>query len=259
MSETGSASDIVGKKIFFLYPTVVVQNRIIAELIQQEYEIYIAKDKDTLKRVLRKYPDSIVFVDINEKIPESEWDIWITGIMEASDTKTVSLGIITINDDDKFKQKYALALKVPCGYTVVSHDLKKTIATVTSVLQEVNAKGRRKYIRAIIENGEANATINLSYNGNYINGQIKDISVVGISCTLEGNPDIPKNTLFKNIQMKLQSSILKIEGIVFGSRTEGEENIYVVLFTQRIDPDIRTKIRKYIQQNLQNRMDAELR
>jgi len=37
------------------------------------------------------------------------------------------------------------------------------------------------------------------------------------------------------------------------------EKIYVVLFTQRIDPEVRIKIRKYIQRNLQNKMDFELR
>jgi hypothetical protein len=258
MSEQVGNSDVIGKKIFFLYPTVVVQNRIIAELIQHEYEIYIAKNKDKLKKVMRTFPDAIVLVDINEQMPEAEWDIWITGIMEAPDTKDIAIGIVTTNDDDKLKQKYANALKIPCGYTVLSHDLEKSILNITNVLQAANAKGRRKYIRAIIERGEGNATVNLSYNGNFINGQIRDISVVGISCTLDGNPDINKNTLFKDIQIRLQTSLLKVEGIVFGSRTEGNETIYVILFTQRIDPDVRTKVRKYIQQNLQHKMDFHL-
>jgi hypothetical protein len=258
MSETGNASDIVGKKIFFLYPTVVVQNRVIAELIQQEYEIYIAKDKDTLKRVLRKYPDSIVFVDINEKMPESEWDVWITGIMEASDTKTVSIGIVTSNEDEAMQRKYLQAIKLPGSYTVLRSDLEKTITRITTILHTMDAKGRRKYIRATTDN-ESNTTINLPWSGSFVKGQIKDISVVGVSCTLESNPEIPKNTLFKDIQIKLQSTLLKVEGIVFGSRMEGDVKIYVILFTQRIDPDSRTKIRKYIQQNLQNKMDTELR
>ena len=68
-----------------------------------------------------------------------------------------------------------------------------------------------------------------------------------------------KNTLFQNIQIKLQSMLLKVEGIVFGARMDGPSKIYVILFTKRIDPEIRTKIRKYIQQNLQTKMDAELK
>ena len=258
MGNVGTASDILGKKIFFLHPTAVVQNRVIAELAQQEFEVYTAKDKDTLRRVLKKYPDSIVFVDINEFMSEKEWDAWITTVMNAQETKGVSIGIVTAADDEQIKRKYLLTTKVPCGYTVLKADLDKTILHIFEVLKTVDAKGRRKYIRATTGE-EANASLNLPLEGSFVNGQIKDISVVGISCTLEGNPEITKNSLFKDIQIRLQGNLLKVEGIVIGSRMDGKQKIYVVLFTQRIDPEVRTRIRKYIQQNLQGKMDAELR
>jgi len=258
MNETGQNSEIIGKKVFFLCPTAVVQNRVVGELVQYEYEIYIAKDKDKLKKVLTKNKDSIVFIDINEHMPENQWDIWITGLMEAPDTKEVSVGILSSNDDEQIQRKYVMALKLACGYTVLSHNLDKTITNLVSILQAAGAKGRRKYIRAIIERGETSATINLSLNGSFINGLIKDISVVGVSCTLDDNPEISKNALFKDIQIRLQTQLLKVEGIVFGSRMEANEKIYVILFTQRINPDVRTKIRKYIQQSLQSKMNPQL-
>jgi hypothetical protein len=258
MANSSSPSDIVGKKIFFLYPTAVVQNRIIAELVQQEYEIYIAKDHNIMRRVLKKYSDSIVFVDINEHMAEKEWDAWIAAVMQAPETKNVSIGIVTANDDELIKRKYLLAAKVPCGYTILKSDLDKAIIHIMEVLQAVDAKGRRKYIRATTEH-ETNTTINLPLNGMFINGVIKDISVVGISCSFDDDPELVKNTLFKDIQVKLQSNILKVEGIVFGSRMDGTEKIYVILFTQRIDPEVRTRIRKYIQINLQAKMDAEMK
>ena len=251
-------SNIIGKKIFFLFPTAVVQNRIIDELVQQEYEIYVARDKDTLRRVLRKYPDSIVFVDVNEKMPERDWEAWIRGVMESPDTKDVSIGIITTNDDEKIKNKYLQSLKVKCGYTVLKFELDKAIKQIFEVLNTAEAKGRRKFIRANTSQ-EMNATLNLPLHGLFVKGQIKDISVVGISCTLDNNPDISKNALFKDIQLKLQSSLLKVEGIVFGSRMDGKDKIYVMLFTQRVDHDVRAKIRKFIQNNLQSKMDLELK
>jgi len=258
MSNSDNSTDLIGKKVFFLYPTMSVQNRIVTELVQQEYEVYIAKDKDKLKKALAKFPDSIVLIDIDEHMSESEWDIWVTGLMEAPDTKHVSVGIVTANDDEKLMHKFLLALKVPCGYTVVGHDAQKTITQIMAALESVNAKGRRKYIRAIMEKGESSATINLPVNGNFVNGIIKDISVVGLSCTLDGDPEISKNALFKNIQIRLQTSLLKVEGILFGSRVEGTNTIYVILFTQRIDPDVRAKIRTYIQHTLQQKIDQYL-
>jgi hypothetical protein len=141
---------------------------------------------------------------------------------------------------------------------VLKFDLDKAIMHIIEILQKLDAKGRRKFIRATTT-ADVNATLNLPINGRFVKGQIRDISVVGISCTLEGNPEIAKNTLFKDIQVKLQTSLLKVEGIVIGSRVDEKEKVYVLLFTQRIDPDVRTKIRKYIQHNLQTKMDIELR
>jgi len=258
MSAPDNNSDLVGKKVFFLYPTISVQNRIVTELIQQEYEVYVAKNKEKLKRVLSKYPDSIVFIDINEQMSEGEWDIWVTGVMDAPDMKDVSIGVITSNDDEQIIRKFLLALKVACGYTVLGHDTEKAMTQIMVALQNVNAKGRRKYIRAIMEKGETSTTINLPVNGNFVNGIIRDISVVGVSCTIEGNPEIPKNTLFKNIQIRLQTNLLKVEGILFGTRMDGTDTIYVILFTQRVDPDIRMKIRTYIQHTLQQKLNTDL-
>ena len=255
MSNSASISDIQGKKVFFLHPTVVVQNKIISELVQQEFEVYITKDKDSLKRVLKKYPDSVVFIDINEHMTEKEWETWITAAKNAPETKGITFGIVTALDDEPIKRKFLLTVKVP--YTVIKFDLDKAIAHIFQVLQTADAKGRRKFIRATTDK-EVNTTVNMPLHGMFVNGQIKDISVVGVSCSLEGNPEISKNTLIKDIQVKLQTTILKVEGIVFGSRMDGNEKIYVILFTQRIDPDVRTKIRKYIQHNLQVKMDKEL-
>jgi len=258
MKETFSDTGIVGKKIFFLHPTVVVQNRVIGELIQQEFEVYVSKNKDSLKKVLRNYPNSIVFIDINEQMPEKDWELWIRGVMDASDTKSTSIGIITANENEQLKEKYTSTIKIPGGYITLKFDLDKAISRIVTILQAMNAKGRRKYIRANTEK-ETNTTINMPWGGEFIKGNIKDISVVGISCTLETNPEIGKNTLVKDVQIKLQTTLIKVEGIVIGSRTEGMETIYVILFTQRIDPEVRTKIRKYIQFNLQSKMEFELR
>ena len=249
-------SEIQGRKIFFLYPATVIQNRVIEELTQQELEVYIVKDHIAIKKALHKYPNSIVFADINEKMNEAEWETWIRGIMRAQ--PDVLIGIVTSNRDENLMRKYINSVKIHCGYTMLRSDLNKTIVQIFEALKTVNAKGRRKYIRACIER-ETTATINLMQGNSFINGVIRDISVVGISCTFEQDPGLTKNALFKDIQIKLQSMLLKVEAIIFGSRTDYGAKTYVMLFTQRIDPEVRTKIRKYIQHNLQSKMDLELK
>ena len=251
--------DILGKKIFFLYPSAVVQNRVTEEFIQQEFEVYVAKDHQKLLRLLKKYPDSIVFVNINDGMNENEWEAWIKKVLTDEETARVGIGIISNNDDEAQKQKYLTQIKIPCGYTVVKTDLNHAIKQLFDILKAADAKGRRKYIRAIIADGEPNTTVNFPNNGIFMNGAIKDISVVGFSCVFDDDPELEKNTLFKDIQIRLQSTILKAEGIIFGSRMDRNMKIYVILFTQRVDPEARAKIRRYIQANLQAKLDMELK
>jgi hypothetical protein len=149
-------------------------------------------------------------------------------------------------------------VKIQCGYTVVKSDLSLAIKQLLDILKAADAKGRRKYIRATTET-ETNTTVNFPINGTFVNGVIKDISVVGFSCAFDADPELTKNALFQDIQIKLQTMLIKAEGIVFGSRMDGDNKTYVVLFTQRIDPEVRTRIRKYIQSNLQGKMDSQFK
>ena len=245
-----------GRKIFFLYPPAIIQNQVISQLAQEEFEVYVVKDEVKLRRVLQRFPDSVVFVGINERLKENAWEEWIRGVM--TELSGVDIGIIASGADENIRKKYLEQIKVRCGYTVVKADINNVISQLIGTLNKVDAKGRRKYIRALISN-EANTNVNLPMNGTFISGAIKDISVVGFSCSFREDPDLTKNVLFKDIQIRLQSQILKAEGIVFGSRMEGEDKNYVILFTNRIDSDVRTKIRKYIQSNLQSKMDTEFK
>ena len=88
MSENADSISL-GKKVFFLHSSAVVQNRVIAELAQEEFEVYTVKDAAKLKQVLKKYPDSIVLACINEGMKEDAWEKWILEIMEDRDRKSV--------------------------------------------------------------------------------------------------------------------------------------------------------------------------
>jgi len=251
-----AVSELQGKKIFFFHPSAVVKNQIMEELAQQEYEVYAVKDSTQIRKAIKNYPDSIIFIDINEQMPEPTWEKWV--IQVKTDYPEVSIGVISSNKDEKLISKYVNQIKIDCGFTVIKSDLNKSIVQVLEALKAADAKGRRKYIRINTEK-ETTATVNLFTHGDFINGAIKDISVVGISCAFANDPNLEKNTLFKGIQIKLQTTILKVEAIVFGSRMDGNSKNYVLLFTQRIDPEVKTKIRRYIQQNLQNKMNSELK
>jgi hypothetical protein len=253
---TESNQDILGKKIFFLFPSGLVKNEVIPELIQLEYEVYISTDEKKLKMALKKYPGSIVFANIDDGLSEADWDTWIQSVMRVGEWNT-SIGILSSNGEEKRQKKYISALRVQAGFIPVKSDIKKILQQITDTLKKLEAKGRRKYIR-VTSAQEPLTTVNIPHDGDFITGQINDISVVGLSCVFSEDPDLGKGTQIKDIQIKLQGVLLKTDGIIFGSREDDSGKVYVVLFSTKINPDAKTKSRKYMQTNLQTKMNAEL-
>jgi hypothetical protein len=254
----GNNAEILGKKVFFVHPSALTQNEIVSGLTQQEYEVYVTRDTGKTVKILRRYPSSVVFAGVDEALQPKDWEVFIRGITENDETKNVVVGVIVNADNDNVKRFYLNSLKVSGGYVAVKPDTGKAIRNILEILKSVEAKGRRKYVRADTR-ADSMASINISLNGRYINGTIWDISVVGLSCVFDEDPELEKNSLFPDIQLKLQSSILKAEGIVFGSRTSDAEKVYVIIFTQKIDPEVRAKIRTYIQKNLQVKLEQEMK
>jgi len=251
----------LGKKIFFFHPSEFTRNQVIAQLAQEEFEVYIIEEESKLRKALKKYPGSIMFACINEVLMESAWDKLVCDInreMNAKDDNAgVHIGIIASMDNESLRQKYLEQYNVSCGFSVIHSDLNTAILQLVNNLNGVNAKGRRNYIRLIMDK-ETKIAVNFPMHGTFVDGIIKDLSVVGFSCSFADDPDLTKNALFGDIQFRLQNQLLKVEGNVFGSRMDGAEKIYVILFTQHVDSGVHTVIRKYIQSNLQNRIDKEL-
>ena len=247
----------LGRKVFFLHPSALTQNRIIDELAQEEFEVYVIKDELKMKQALEFYPDSIMLASINEALKENAWIELIQGIHTNPTTEKVDIGFIASTSDEETKKKYMELFDFNCGYAIVKSDIEKGIKQIVTILNNANAKGRRKFIRLVTD--KDNTTVNLPIDGSFKNGTIRDISIVGFSCVFNVDPGLSKNGFYGNIQLKLQGQLLKVEGIVFGSRTDNNEKVYVFLFTKRVDSDIQSKIRKYIQTNLQSKMDEGLK
>jgi hypothetical protein len=257
MGKEEASFKLLGRKIFFLYPLPMIQNGVVDELIQREYEAYVARDRTALRKALAGFPGSMIFIDIDQIIPEKDWENWIREVMKAPDLEDIRIGILTANRNDVLQEKYTSIINLPCGYTMIHRDLKITVAQILNILNANEAKGRRKFLRAVTEK-EGQTVVNFPTDNAFLSGTICDISSAGFSCFFPNDPGFSQNSSFANIQIKLRHTILNVEAVILGSRLEGKTRIYVALFNERTSPDTRVKIRKYIQANIQARMDASL-
>jgi hypothetical protein len=253
--DTNGEPSLLGKKVFFLYPPSVVRDEVVARLLEQEFEIYMLRDHVGMRRLLALYPDSLVFINLDEGQNEGEWETWIREILADPVTGKVGIGIISYNTDEKLQRKYLMDVGIRCGFIRLKLGVEESARILLEMLKANEAKGRRKYVRANCAE-DSMSTVNLHSNTGLISGSIRDISVVGFSCSFDQDPQFPKNAKLTDIQLKLRGLLVRAEGIVYGTREDGG-TVYVVLFTKKMDGVSRSKIRRYIQTTLQSEIEVQ--
>jgi hypothetical protein len=246
-----------GKKVFFLYPHSVIQEDLITHIIQNEFEVYLINDHRTLLPLLKKYNNSILFINIDERLKESEWEEYIRSIMNNEATMGVQIGILTYNEDKELARKYLMDLMVPGGYIQLKLGLKESTKIILKTLMANEAKGKRKFVRANCPKGIA-TEFNVQVAGSMYEGTIKDISSAGMAVYFNKSVDLPPRTELSKIQLKLRSRIVMVSGIIVGMREDQGHKMYVLLFNRFISTDAKQRISSFIYRTLQAELQREL-
>lgn len=254
-SETAAAEgSAAGKKIFLLYPHSVVQEKMLDTLIMNGFETYTLRDYKKAFRVMEKFPDSIVLINIDEGLQESDWETYVKGVQKNNRTKNTRLGIVSYNQDHALMEKYLVELAVPCGYIQLKLSLKESTEIIMNALNANEARGRRQHIRAFCEDG-IRATLNFREAGSLYNGKILDISASGLAVRIPGLPDLPSNARLQDVQLKLHGSLIMTDLILIGKRRD-DKTVFIMLFDPaKIDEDARYTVHHFIKENLQSFID----
>ena len=248
----------IGKKIFFLYPHSVIQEELIAQIVQNEFEIYLVHDHKRLKKLLEKYNDSIVFINIDERLKEEEWKEYVRDLVSNDATKNVQVGILTYNENRELAQSYLMDIGISAGYVQLKLGLKESSKIILKTLVVNEAKGKRKFVRAKCPKN-SKTEFNVQLFGKNQQGEIIDISSAGMACVFHNSMDIPTRTELDKLQLKLRSRIVMVSGIVAGRRSDDQgRTVYVILFTGYISAEGKQRISEFIYKTLQNEIEREL-
>jgi hypothetical protein len=247
-------SEFLGKKIFFLYPQSVIQDELFDILIMSGFESYASWDPPRARALLAYFPGSIMFINIDEGMPEKKWEAYIREIMGDPKTEKSRLGILSYNTNPVLMQKYLMDLALPCGYIQLKLGLQDSTRIILSALEANEARGRRKCIRAFCEDDRA-ATMNFKNpEGILCYGKLLDISAMGIAVRFDKPLDLKVNERIRDIQLRLHSSLIMTDGIVAGMRSDAKD-IWVIL----LDPQMKTldklSVHHYIKLRLQLSID----
>jgi len=245
--------DTQGKKIFLLYPHSVIKDEMLDLLIMAGYETYTSFDDKKARKLLEKFPGSIMFINIDEGLKEKEWEAYVREILENPATKDSKLGIMSYNQDRVLMQKYLMELAIPCGYIQLKLGLQESTKIILTALEANEARGRRKHIRAECED-DTNAQVNFKDISGLNHGKILDISSVGIAAKFDKSMNMSINSIIKDVQLKLRGGLVLTDMIYMGQRRDNKF-VWIMLFDNKVTPENRLTIHRYIKQCLQKYID----
>jgi hypothetical protein len=248
------ADEFLGKKIFFLYPPPMVRDEMLDILIMNGFEVYVLKDHQRALRVIQKFPESILFINLDTGLKEPGWEQYIHTIQDSKKTNSTEIGIFSSNSEVELIQKYLVTLGIKCGFVPLKVGIKECTKIVMQALHENNARGRRNSIRVSCQT-DANATMNYrSIMQTMYYGKIFDISSAGFAALIPDFEEFPSNTMLKEIQLILHGSLVMVDAILMGGRKDNP-NVHIFIFDPKMTPYNKLTIHRFIKQCLQRTMD----
>ncbi|TVQ38110.1 MAG: PilZ domain-containing protein [Spirochaetaceae bacterium] len=245
-----------GREVFFLYPPSVLQEQLLSIVVQAEYEVYLLKDHVRARKVLRDYPDAIVFINIDEKIRDGTWEQWVAEMMTDPQTASVRVGILSYNNDSQLARRYLLELSVPCGFIQLKLGITESARILLKVLEANEARGQRKHVRAVIPPG-AKVWFNVRSGRSIYRGRIRDLSAVGMACYFDDPVPWEVSDELADLQLNLRGQPVSLSGTVAGVRTTDTGRLFVIMFAS-VDSATRLRLYRFIHTTLQAAMDARI-
>jgi len=237
------------KKIFFLYPVSVVYD-LVKDLIRLGYEVYVLNDHKNCIDILAKYPGSIIYVNIFEKMNKEEWEGFIRLLMSSEKLKEIQVGVCvySTSEDEELSKKYLIDYGITGGYINLYISYKKSLESIRKILEASEAKGSRKFVRVSPFDNDDSTFIVVNLDGKIIRGKIIDISVFCIAAKFDAHYFV-QNQILRRASIKLRGVFCSSDLIVKGFHRD-KNNVYVLIFVNTKD-EVKNKIFDYIYERLQ--------
>jgi hypothetical protein len=246
----------LGKKVFFLYPPPVL-TEVIDFLARQEFEVYLTRDHGRLKRFIASFPDAILFVNLDDGLDEAGWLEYVQAIRK--DAPAIGVGILTLNDDARLRELYLMNIQVQCGFVILKLGAAKTAEILAKTLEANEARGRRKFVRALCPPGAGQCAVD--YEGATLRAELSDLSSAGMTICFESGTNLKVGTVLRDMSLTLKGQRLLVSGVVVAKRQgeSGKGDVHVVMFDPgSLDENRRDKLKTLVFKINQASMDIAI-
>lgn len=249
---------IVGRKVFFVNPPLYVENYLHLELKLHEYEVYIITDYKYTKSALRKFPDALCFIFIDDVLSYDEWFNFILSFQNDEKLKTIFVGLMSAIIPKPQQERFMMNLSLPGGFILLTEFKGSAlIEKIVGILELNGAKGRRKYLRL---DCDATNILNgyFATKSQLLQVSILNISSVGFTCCYPRSygDALVKNMLVPSFSITLGRRSIVTPSVVFDVKIVDENRLFaIMLFTKQVGEDDRKVIKNYIFEQLEERFE----
>lgn len=247
MFDDGSDS----RQIFFLYPSRHIEATVVYEIIKQEFEVFVLQHYSQLSKVCRLVKNPLVYINVDINPRGLNWNDFISEILSTHDKDMIEIRLLTSGD----KADTGINFKLPV--ISLSSGVQACAAAILKELQLIEARGRRKYVRAHIDDPHR-ASFSLKKGGTMYTGSILDISTNGMACTFQKNLQLMVDSYVSDLQLRLDGVVMSVAGKVVALRS-GEVSVYVILFDYKVTYKYREKIQYFVYHTQQRLLQNELK
>jgi len=229
-------------------------------LINLEFEIYLIKGPDQVRKVMRIWPESVFFFNIDDCQSKDEWDRMIEDLRSRYKDQKCLFGIVSYENNEETVRHYLMDMDLPCGFIRLNQKLKESASILAKTLEANEVRGRRRFVRYVIPN-QRFQRINFDWNGDIIHGELQDISSAAMVIKMEKElSGLNKGSPLDDIQLNLGGKIVRISGEVFGFRQQpGGEKLIIVSFSKKAPIKSISDIRLFINKSLQKNLEEQIR
>jgi len=248
----------MGRRVFFVNPPFYVTNVIIPRLTAMEFEVYSLDNFRLVKPVLRKYPDSICFINIDDSSLDFDgWFRFVESFEKDEVLSTIFFGVISQYAPKPTRMDFMLNVQLPAGFIQYTPDHDALVEIFTAILEMNGALGKRKYIRADCgRDPQIYAEVDLRVQKLPL--MIQNISSVGIACYLGPNQlNLLEEKAVYRVTLNLKEQAYPGSVVVLMKREIQGTNVAIMLFGQGLALSSKNMIREFIRKRIQFNLDEE--
>jgi hypothetical protein len=246
----------LGKKIFFVYPPQVL-TEVVDQLARQEFEVYLSRNHEKLRKAIAAFPDAILFVNLDDGLDEEGWLAFVRSLRE--EAPSVGIGLITLNDDNRLREQYLMNIQVQCGFVILKIGASKTAEILAKTLEANEARGRRKFVRAACAPGVGQCAF--EHEGATFRSELTDLSSAGMAMRLDGGTNLKVGTVLRDMALTIKGQRVPASAVIVAKRAEdgGSGSVHVLMFDPgSLDDARREKLKALVSRINQASMDSVL-